>query len=201
MKYNTRSSFIPSILVTGILVITIIISAMLFTSQQLILAQQGNISDNDRNSSRLFNVEINVPLMKAFVNGNILFFIITDASDNDTAALIANKTGFKVNFAPILRQVPESSVGQIYTFTNGIAGDGVYGFQLPVADIQTGDGIYSPLLEWFLVKWNEGVTPRELKSVHSIQTAQINGELTISRENITINSPIIQCQFNNCKMS
>ena len=201
MKYYTTSSLNPFILITIIVVIAIVISAMIFTSQQLISAQQVDLNYKYQNSTKLSNVEANIPLIKAFFNGNLSFFIVTDASDNGTAALITNRTGFNVNFAPILRQVPESSVGQIYTFTNGIAGDGVYGFQLEVADVQTGDGIYSPLLKWFLVEWNKGVIARELKSVHSIQTAEMNGELTINRDNITINSPIIQCEINNCKMS
>jgi hypothetical protein len=42
------------------------------------------------------NVEIDIPLMKGYENGNEIFFIATDASDNQTAAQITNETDFKV---------------------------------------------------------------------------------------------------------
>lgn len=55
------------------------------------------------------NVEIDVPLMKGYENGNEIFFIATDVSDNQTATQITNATGFKVNFAPLLARTPEEA--------------------------------------------------------------------------------------------
>jgi hypothetical protein len=66
------------------------------------------------------NVALDIPLIKGYENGHEIFFIATDASDNKTAAMITNETGFKVNFAPVLAQTPEASRGQAYVFTNGI---------------------------------------------------------------------------------
>jgi hypothetical protein len=85
------------------------------------------------------NVEINIPLMKGYENGNEIFFIATDASDNKTATQITNQTGFKVNFAPLLAKTPEAARGQAYVFTNGIPGQGPFGFQLPVVNAKPGD--------------------------------------------------------------
>src|SRR5829696_4577385 len=50
------------------------------------------------------NVPIDIPLMKGYENGNEIFFIATDVSDEKAVDKITNETGFKVNFAPILAQ-------------------------------------------------------------------------------------------------
>jgi hypothetical protein len=43
------------------------------------------------------NVALDIPMMKGYENGHEIFFIATDASDNQTASVITNQTGFKVN--------------------------------------------------------------------------------------------------------
>ena len=85
------------------------------------------------------NIALDIPLMKGYENGHEIFFIATDASDNETATQITNETGFKVNFAPILAQTPESTRGQVYVFTNGIPDQEPFGFQLPVVNAKPGD--------------------------------------------------------------
>ena len=83
------------------------------------------------------NIPIDIPMMKGYENGHELFFIATDASNNQTAVAITNQTGFKVNVAPVLAMTPESALNQAYGFTNGIPGDGPFGFQLPGTSCQT----------------------------------------------------------------
>src|SRR5919106_2807464 len=93
------------------------------------------------------NVALDIPLMEGYENGHEIFFIATDASDNKTATQITNQTGFKVNFAPLLAKTPEAAHGQAYVFTNGIPGQGPFGFQLPVVNAKPGDEGYSSLLQ------------------------------------------------------
>jgi hypothetical protein len=146
---------------------------------------------NSTNSICLF-------VSKGYVNGKIAFFIATDASDNGTAASITKNPHFKVNFAPALAFVPESSHQQGYEFINGIRGQGSFGFQFPIASALPGDKNYSPLVQLNFVKWNSNnnsststVVARELKSVNEIMTAKHNGELSIAKTNIIINSPAV----------
>src|SRR5918995_7149500 len=91
------------------------------------------------------NVALDIPMMKGYENGHEIFFIATDASDNQTAAAITNQTGFKVNVAPVLTKAPEPARTQAYGFTNGIHGNGPFGFQLPVVAAKPGDQGYSSL--------------------------------------------------------
>jgi hypothetical protein len=140
------------------------------------------------------NVEIDVPLMKGYENGNEIFFIATDASDNQTATQITNATGFKVNFAPLLARTPEEARGQAFVFENGIEGEGPLGFQVPVINARPGQEGYSPLLQINLVRWNEGNQPTELRSEQDITTASNAGQLTVTETGVIVNHPAVQWQ-------
>jgi hypothetical protein len=191
---NKKYPIMLSPISIAVLVAMIALSPMVSQQQQRILAQQEQEHPRPGSVLKLSraNVPIDIPLMKGYENGNELFFIATDASNERTAAMITNKTGFKANFSPILAQTPEASRNQIYAFTNGIAGNGTFGFQLPVLNAKPGDEGYSPLDQLNLVMWNQGVTARELKSVQEIMTAQQNGELAINKTDIIVNHPSIK---------
>lgn len=135
-------------------------------------------------------ISISIPVSRGYVNGHIGYFIATDASDPKIAASIKNSTDFKVNFSPSLASTPALSRQQGYDFVNGIKQpDSPMGFQLGVSSASPGEKGYSPLVELNFVKWNSGATPRVLKSASEILNAEKNGELTISKTGIVINSP------------
>lgn len=138
------------------------------------------------------NVSLDIPISKGYIDGNIAYFIATDASDKHAVSSITNNTGFPVNYAPLLNYTPESIRGQGYVFLNGVQGEAPGGFQLPVANAIPGDKDYSPLWQTNFVKWNDNATARELKSVEEIVAAHKNGELTITETNIIVNSPPIK---------
>src|SRR5215204_7736892 len=146
------------------------------------------------------NVALDIPMMKGYENGREIFFIATDASDNQTATQITNETGFKVNFAPIIAQTPEAARGQAYVFTNGIPGQGPLGFQLPVINAKPGDQGYSPLLQVNMVEWNQGVAAKEIKSVQDIMASQQNGSLTVTNTDTIVNQPAIKWEGGSLKI-
>ena len=146
------------------------------------------------------NVALDIPLMKGYEKGNEVYFIATDASDNQTATQIANETGFKVNFAPIIAKTPEAARGQAYIFTNGIPGQGPFGFQLPVLNAKPGDQGYSPLLQLNMVEWNQDVAAKEIKSVQEIMSSQQNGSLTVTKTDTIVNHPAIKWEGGSLKI-
>ena len=212
MKDKKKEVSVALSIVTTIaifLLITILI-IMLYMVQQNSIAQvqnnNNNISSSSSSSTITTNNTINTKntpnsislfLAKGYVNGKIAFFIATDASDNQTAASITKNPGFKVNFAPALALSLESTRQQGYEFINGVRGEGSFGFQLPIASALPGDKNYTPLVQLNFVKWNSNssftstVSVRELKSVDEIMAAQKNGEVTIAKTNIVINSPAV----------
>jgi len=135
---------------------------------------------------------ISIPVEKGFVNGNISYFISTDASEEMIVSSVANTTGFDVNYAPTLGDTSQISRQQGFVFTNGVSGNGTFEHQLPVATASSGDEGYSPLFEINYVKWNNDSQPRILKSAAEIMDAQSKGELSIQKSNIVINSPAVK---------
>ena len=148
-----------------------------------------SLSNNNNTAS---SNSISIQLSKGYANGKIAYFIATDASDSQIAASITNNSRFKVNFAPSLALAPESARQQGYVFLNDIkTSESPMGSQLGVASALPGEKGYSPLSQVNFVKWNANATPRILKSVAEITAAEKNGELSIAKTNIVINSPAV----------
>jgi hypothetical protein len=140
----------------------------------------------------IHNDTITLNLSKGYVNGGLALFVATDSSDNQTAYSISESLGQKINFAPLLKSIPQMYLQQGYDFLNGMEGEGSFGFQLPVASALPGDKDYSPLVQLNFVKWNDGADARILKSSEEIEQAQRNGEIQIMKIGIIVNSPAIQ---------
>jgi len=138
------------------------------------------------------NLPITIPLTKGYVKGSEVFYISTEASDKELADHLTEITGFRVVYTPALQRTPADAVAQIYAFENGIKGEGPLGFQPNVADSQPGDLNYSPLWAVNIVKWDDGITPRELKSQTEILSAQKNDELTVTPSGFVVNCPFVK---------
>ena len=183
-------------------VVPILLSFTMIIFFPMVSEQQQQLQQNEPRSVLKLaksNVSIDIPISKGYIDGNIAYFIATDASDKHAVSSITNNTGFPVNYAPLLNNISESIRGQGYVFLNGVQGEAPGGFQLPVANAVPGDKDYSPLWQTNFVKWNDNATARELKSVEEIIAAQKNGELTITETNIIINSPAIKWQDSSLK--
>ena len=189
MKIKLKIPKIPGLLIAAAVVAFVILAPQLLSQQTLAQQPQTNSTGSTASKMNVTN-SVSIPVSGGYVNGNIGYFIATDASDPQIAASITNSTGFKVNFSPILASTPESSRQQGYDFINGIKQSGSpMGFQLGVASASPGEKGYGPLYELNFVKWNANATPSILKSASEILSAEKNGELTISKTGIVINSP------------
>lgn len=149
-----------------------------------------SISSNSSQSAE-YPSSISIPVEKGYVNGNISYFISTDASEERIVSSVTNTTKFKVNYAPTLSNTSETARQQGYVFVNGLEGNGTFEKQLPVASALGGEEGYSPLFEINYVKWNNDSQPRVLKSAAEILDAESKGELTIEKSNVVINSPAV----------
>ena len=170
-----------------------------FTLSALIIAPNLHANAIEMMDSKMMNNKLTntslpviIPLTQGYVKGSEVFYISTEASDKDLADHLTKLTGFRVAYTPTLQKTPSDALAQIYAFENGIKGAGPLGFQPNVADSQPGDLNYSPLWAVNIVKWNDGITPRELKSQTEILTAQTNDELTVTSSGIIVNCPFVQ---------
>ena len=138
------------------------------------------------------SIPIDIPLIEGFVNGNPVFYINTDISDQKLASQLTSTTGFRVNYAPLLAQAPNDGVAEFYVFKNGIKGTGTLSFQPTVGNAQPGDAKYSPLWKINIVEWKNGITPTHLKSEKEVMDAKAKGDLTVTLTNIVANCPFVR---------
>lgn len=193
------------ILTRSLIIATVVVLMIMIVASPLVLVQHQTIAQEQKELGSVLklsraSIPIDIPLVKGYENGNEIFFIATDVSDMKTAEMATNLTGFKVNFAPLLAQTPETARGQAYVFTNGIEGKGPFGFQIPVLNAKPGDEGYSPLLQMNMVEWEQGATPKELKSAQEIMDAEKNGTITVNKTDIIVNHPAIKWQGGQLKV-
>jgi hypothetical protein len=198
-KFNVKNKLNKaSTMTAAILVVMIFTSALTVTLSQT-FAQQ--VAPGSALKLSRASIPIDIPLIKGYENGNDIYFIGTDVSDQNAANQLTEFTNFTVNVAPILSQTPEEARGQVYVFTNGIDGTGPNGFQSPVLNAKPGDEAYSPLMQVNMVTWNDQSAAKEVKSAQEIVDAESNGTIAINKTNIIANHPAIKWQGGELKVS
>lgn len=133
----------------------------------------------------------NFPIVTGYYDGEPVDYILAEISDADVTKLMTEKTGFPLVFLPSLADTPDSLLANLYLFMNGVSGPNPFGFQPNVIDSIPGDPGYSPLWIHTFVEWNDGGTPRELKSQEEILAAEEAGEVTLEKSDLVINCPVI----------
>jgi hypothetical protein len=177
----------------GFTPVLIVITVASIISNNVSIKQDSFVQGQSMDNRTLSNVSI--PVSSGFIDGKVAYFIATDASTQEVASSVSNTTGFKVSYAPTLANTSDSARQQGFVFLNGFSGEegGPFASQLSVATAIPGDPDYSPLFDINYVQWNTNNTSdiRVLKSTDEIFEAQQNGELTITKSNVVINSPAI----------
>ncbi len=132
-----------------------------------------------------------LPAGKAWADGKEIYFVHTEASDPGVAETLTNMMESPVILVPSLADVPVESLANVYVFTNGIAGDGPFGFQADVFDNPPGSDGYTPLRRLNVVTWTDESAARELTHVDDVLAAEAAGELTIEQPGVVINMPFV----------
>jgi hypothetical protein len=186
-------------LITTVYLLSLFSSSSIASS--LVLAEKSYAQENEKIQNLTeTNIPKTLPLVRGFANGNEVFYITTEVSDEKLANFLTNLTKSRVVYTPALKYTPAQSLANIYEFTNGIKGSGPEGFQPNIADSQPGDNNYSPLWKVNLVTWNNDTTPRELTSEEDIVNAVKNKELTIKPTEIIVNCPFVQWKDSSLKV-
>jgi len=152
------------------------------------------MSDDSGHALRLSraNVPTTIPMHQGYYNGESVYFIITDSSDQTHADTITKNQKWKVEMAPLLKNTPKDALSKTYMFTNGITGDGVHGFQGEVfTSTPSQPEKYSALTSHVHVTWMDGKQPRLLDSEQKIMDASKKGEITLTEVPVVLNMPQI----------
>ncbi len=137
------------------------------------------------------NVPAIIPLHQGFYNGDSVYFIVTDSSDQKHADIVTEQQGWKVELAPLLANAPEAALSPVYIFKNGVEGSGVHGFQGEVFSSTPAQEDYSALTSHVHVMWNDDATPEILDSKDAILAAQANDMVTFTEPEVVMNMPQI----------
>jgi len=137
------------------------------------------------------NVPATIPLHQGFYNGDSVYFIVTDSSDQKHADIVTEQQGWKVELAPLLANAPAAALSPVYIFKNGVEGSGVHGYQGEVFANTPAQEDYSALTSHIHVMWNEDATPEVLDSADAILAAQANEMVTFTEPEVVMNMPQI----------
>lgn len=138
------------------------------------------------------NVPVTIPMHAGFYNGQQIFYIITDSSDKEFAENISEKQGWKVETAPLLANTPEKALQKIFVFTNGIQGEGFYGYQEEIfSSTPSQKSEYSALSSVIEVTWKKGQNMIRFESVDDVIKAHDSERIEFNEIGIVLNTPQI----------
>jgi len=138
------------------------------------------------------SVNATIPMHLGFFNGNPIHYIITDTNGEKHAKQITEKQNWKVELAPPLSNIPKSSLAEVYMFTNGIDGLGIFNYQNEVfSNTPSEKDEYSAIRSVIHVEWKKGQTPELLDSVEAILEAEEDGRIKLETTDVMINMPQI----------
>ncbi|WP_431685692.1 DUF7482 domain-containing protein [Hahella sp. NBU794] len=137
--------------------------------------------------------QVDVAVHPAWYDGERVYYITTDVSDRDMAAMM------QANYAPRLKDaIPDyPKPPQVRTVLERVYR--VRNFDqpsiFPSAPEPPGSKSvniqYSPLWLMYEVVWKAGVAPVELKSEEQVFVAESQGKLEIHRTDIVVNCPVV----------
>ena len=138
------------------------------------------------------SVPATIPLHKGFYDGQSVYYIVTDSSEQKHADIITKAQGWKVELAPPLANTPKAALDPVYVFTNGVKGDGIHGFQAEVfASTPAQPDKYSAIRSHVHVTWKDNQTPTVLDSVTKILEAEKAGKVQLDDLPVVLNMPQI----------
>ena len=138
------------------------------------------------------SIPVTIPMHQGIFESGPIHYIITDTNDETFAKDITEKQKWKVELAPPLENTPQSSLGDVYIFKNGIDGSGIFGFQNEVfSSTPNLTDEYSALRTVNEISWKKGQNAENLDSVDSIKKAEKDGRIEISKKKIVVNMPQI----------
>lgn len=138
------------------------------------------------------NVPATIPMHAGMHDGGQVLYIVTDASDADWAEDITDRQGWRVEVAPPLASAPEDSLNTMYVFTNGVAGDGLYGYQGEVfAYTPDQESEYNALSSLVEITWKPGQNPEVLEFATDVEAAISAGRVLVEDTVVVVNAPQI----------
>ncbi|MEL0635484.1 MULTISPECIES: DUF7482 domain-containing protein [Marinomonas] len=164
-----------------------VLSGLLFTLLLSACAYQGGEKGGHQEM-------VSLPLLKAWHNGETVFYITTDVSDRALAK--AENANYAPRLADAVPNYPKpprvkTVLERVYAFPNGEQDRNVFASVPTPVGYQSENSHYSPLWLMYVVAWKEESTAYDLTSEEAILDAEDQGLVTITRTNIVVNCPVV----------
>ena len=151
--------------------------------------------ESEKKSSLLLsraNVPAIIPMHEGLYDGNPVFYIITDSSQQGYAETLTMKQGWKVEIAPSIKKTPENILQKIFIFKNGVRGDGINKYQKEIFTSTPSQKLqYNSLNSVIEVTWKKGQNATVLKSSEEVINAEKGGRIEFNEIGVVINTPQI----------
>lgn len=142
---------------------------------------------------------IDLPVIDAYYEGDVVWFLHTDVSDEEMADRLSEMVNYPTYHTPALADVIDlDAAAPIYVFTNGINrsdaepwGGGPFGYQIDVLDTIPGDGGYTSVRNPRMVTWNDDADPEILTSVDEIRRVEDEGRLQVKETDVAVTAPVV----------
>ena len=137
------------------------------------------------------NVAATIPMHRGIHDGGSVFYIMTDSSDQEFAKKISESQGWRVEHAPPIVNAPQDVLQKIFVFTNGVRGDGLYGYQDEVFSSTPEEPQYNALNSITEVTWKRGQNEIVFESAPDVLEAHERGRVEFNETGIVVNVPQI----------
>ena len=121
-------------------------------------------------------------------DGRTVYYIVTDASTEGPAKMMG------VTNTPSLISLSTAFI-DLYQFTNGLKGPGLFGFQPGISSASGGDDTYGPLCKISLVSWNDPTQATLLENMKDINTKKSAGDITVESARVLDTGYLLDCPF------
>lgn len=140
--------------------------------------------------------QVHMPLKQGWFEGQVVFYVTTDASDAGAAK------NLEANFSPRLAYAlpsatieksarqPPSSVDKVYAFPN-FAQNNVFASAPKPVGYQSTESAYTPIWLMMTVTWKAGATPSALTSEEAVLDAAEKGLVLVASTGVVVNCPIV----------
>jgi hypothetical protein len=136
---------------------------------------------------------VTLPLLSAWYNGKVVYYITTDASEKTIAVTMgANLAPRLGDGLPEYPKPPEQKtlIEKVYEFTNNPQQKVFSAAPGPIGPTSA-DGNYSPIWLVILVTWKKDKLVHALTSEAEILDAEARGDVELKRTDILLNCPIV----------
>ena len=121
-------------------------------------------------------------------DGRTVYYIVTDATTEGPAKMMG------ITSTPSLTSLNPAFI-DLFHFTNGLTGSGLFGFQPGISSASPGYDEYGPLCKISLVSWNDPTQATLLENMKDINTKKSAGNIAVEPAKVLDTDYILNCPF------